>query len=43
MGVDPLRSVAKELGFLAGNMKQLLGSGHPMLDTLAKYLSLIHI
>jgi len=37
MGVDPLRSVAKELGFLAGNMKQLLGSGHPMLDTLAKY------
>jgi len=39
MGVDPLRSVAKELSFLTGNIKQLLGSGHPMLDTVAKYYS----
>ncbi|TKX21703.1 polyprenyl synthetase-like protein 1 [Elsinoe australis] len=37
MGVDPLRGVAKELSFLAGNLKKLLGSGHPMLDTVAKY------
>ena len=37
MGIDPLKSVAKELSFLAGNMKALLGSGHPMLDTMAKY------
>lgn len=39
MGIDPLRSVAKELKFLTGNIKQLLGSGHPMLDTVAKYYS----
>jgi len=37
MGIDPLRSVAKELKFLTGNIKQLLGSGHPMLDTVSKY------
>lgn len=37
MGIDPLRSVAKELKFLTGNITQLLGSGHPMLDTVAKY------
>jgi len=37
MGVDPLRGVAKELKSLAGNLKDLLGSGHPMLDTVAKY------
>ncbi|KAF2227812.1 putative hexaprenyl pyrophosphate synthetase Coq1 [Elsinoe ampelina] len=37
MGIDPLRGVAKELKSLAGNLKQLLGSGHPMLDTVAKY------
>lgn len=37
LGKDPLRSVAKELGFLAGNLKNLLGSGHPMLDTVGKY------
>ncbi|KAK5013152.1 decaprenyl-diphosphate synthase-like protein subunit 1 [Cryomyces antarcticus] len=37
IGVDPLRSVAKEMSFLTGNIQQLLGSGHPMLDTVAKY------
>lgn len=37
MGIDPLASVAKELMFLTGNIKQLLGSGHPMLDTVSKY------
>jgi hexaprenyl-diphosphate synthase len=35
--VDPLRILAKEMKFLAGNMRQLLGSGHPALDTVAKY------
>jgi hexaprenyl-diphosphate synthase len=39
IGIDPLQSVAKELKFLTGNIKQLLGSGHPMLDTVAKYYS----
>lgn len=37
VSVDPLRIVAKELRFLTKNIKQLLGSGHPMLDTVAKY------
>lgn len=36
-GVDPLKVVAKELKFLNKNIKNLLGSGHPMLDTVAKY------
>ena len=35
--VDPLRIVAKELKFLNKNIRQLLGSGHPILDTVAKY------
>jgi hexaprenyl-diphosphate synthase len=35
--VDPLRMVAKEMKFLTGNIRQLLGSGHPTLDTVAKY------
>jgi hexaprenyl-diphosphate synthase len=35
--VDPLRILAKELKSLAGNMQQLAGSGHPILDTVAKY------
>lgn len=35
--IDPLRIVAKELKFLSGNIRQLLGSGHPILDTVAKY------
>lgn len=29
--------VAKELKSLTGNIRQLLGSGHPSLDTVAKY------
>ncbi|KAK4986711.1 coq1 putative hexaprenyl diphosphate synthase [Elasticomyces elasticus] len=37
MGIDPLRSVAKEMKFLTGNIQQLLGSGHPILDTISKY------
>jgi hexaprenyl-diphosphate synthase len=37
IGMDPLRTVAKELKFLAKNIQSLLGSGHPMLDTVAKY------
>lgn len=35
--MDPLRMVAKEMKFLTGNIRQLLGSGHPSLDTVAKY------
>ncbi|KAF5876417.1 putative decaprenyl-diphosphate synthase subunit 1 protein [Botrytis fragariae] len=35
--IDPLRMVAKEMKFLTGNIRQLLGSGHPSLDTVAKY------
>ncbi|KAF2455425.1 decaprenyl-diphosphate synthase subunit 1 [Lineolata rhizophorae] len=35
--VDPLRLVAKEVKFLASNIRALLGSGHPTLDTVAKY------
>ena len=35
--VDPLRVVGKELKFLRKNLQQLLGSGHPMLDTVANY------
>jgi hexaprenyl-diphosphate synthase len=37
VSVDPLRIVAKEMKFLTGNIRQLLGSGHPTLDTVAKY------
>lgn len=37
VSVDPLRIVAKELKFLTNNIQNLLGSGHPMLDTVAKY------
>lgn len=37
ISVDPLRIVAKELKFLTNNIQSLLGSGHPMLDTVAKY------
>lgn len=35
--VDPLKIVGKELKFLTKNIRQLLGSGHPMLDKVAKY------
>lgn len=37
ISVDPLRMVAKEMKFLTGNIRSLLGSGHPALDTVAKY------
>ncbi|KAI4207950.1 MAG: hypothetical protein LQ346_000287 [Caloplaca aetnensis] len=37
VSVDPLRIVGKEMRFLTKNIQQLLGSGHPMLDTVAKY------
>lgn len=35
--VDPLRIVAKEMKSLTGNIRKLLGSGHPSLDRAAKY------
>lgn len=35
--VDPLRIVGKEMKFLTRNIRQLLGSGHPLLDTVSKY------
>ncbi|PHH90236.1 hypothetical protein CDD83_4204 [Cordyceps sp. RAO-2017] len=37
MAIDPLRAVAKEMQFLTGNIRKLLGSGHPSLDRVAKY------
>ncbi|KAL8816219.1 MAG: hypothetical protein Q9223_004728 [Gallowayella weberi] len=37
ISVDPLRIVGKEMKFLTKNIQQLLGSGHPILDTVAKY------
>lgn len=37
MHIDPLRIVAKEMKFLTGNIRKLLGSGHPSLDRAAKY------
>ncbi|KAG5916986.1 hypothetical protein E4U42_007426 [Claviceps africana] len=37
MTIDPLRAVAKEMQFLTGNIRKLLGSGHPSLDRAAKY------
>ncbi|KAG5971652.1 hypothetical protein E4U55_001143 [Claviceps digitariae] len=37
MTIDPLRTVAKEMQFLTGNIRKLLGSGHPSLDRAAKY------
>ena len=37
VSVDPLRVVGKELGFLTRNIRQLLGSGHPILDSVSKY------
>ncbi|KJZ78181.1 Putative hexaprenyl pyrophosphate synthase [Hirsutella minnesotensis 3608] len=37
MTIDPLRAVAKEMQFLTGNIRKLLGSGHPSLDRVAKY------
>jgi len=37
IAVDPFQTVAKEMKFLTENIRQLLGSGHPILDTVAKY------
>jgi hexaprenyl-diphosphate synthase len=37
ISIDPLRAVAKEMKFLTNNIRDLLGSGHPMLDKVAKY------
>jgi hexaprenyl-diphosphate synthase len=34
---DPLRAVASEMRFLTKNIQALLGSGHPLLDKVAKY------
>ena len=35
--IDPLKIVGRELKFLNKNIRQLLGSGHPILDTVAKH------
>lgn len=35
--IDPLKLVGNELKFLSKNIRQLLGSSHPVLDTVAKY------
>ncbi|PGH00432.1 hypothetical protein AJ79_08205 [Helicocarpus griseus UAMH5409] len=37
VSIDPLRIVGKELKFMKKNIRQLLGSGHPLLDRVAKY------
>ena len=37
ISVDPLKVVGKEMKFLTRDIRQLLGSGHPMLDTVSKY------
>lgn len=37
MAIDPLRVVAKEMKYLIGDVRKLLGSGHPSLDRAAKY------
>jgi hexaprenyl-diphosphate synthase len=37
VSIDPLRLVGRELKFLNKNIRNLLGSGHPLLDTVAKY------
>lgn len=34
---EPLQIVAKEMKFLTGNLRNILGSGHPSLDRVAKY------
>lgn len=34
---DPLKLLGAELGLLRSNVQHLLGSGHPALDTIAKY------
>lgn len=37
ININPLKLVGKELKFLSKNIRQLLGSGHPVLDTVARY------
>lgn len=37
IALDPFQTVAREMKALTGNLRQLLGSGHPTLDTVAKY------
>ena len=37
ISIDPLHIVGKEMKFLTRNIRQLVGSGHPILDTVAKY------
>lgn len=37
VAMDPFRVVGEEMKFLTKNIQQLLGSGHPVLDTVAKY------
>ena len=37
ISIDPLKIVGKEMEYLTKNIRQLLGSGHPMLDTVSKY------
>ncbi|GAA5860041.1 hypothetical protein JCM8547_003069 [Rhodosporidiobolus lusitaniae] len=34
---DPVKLLGSEMGFLRDRLKQLLGSSHPTLDTIAKY------
>ncbi|ORY79282.1 isoprenoid synthase domain-containing protein [Leucosporidium creatinivorum] len=34
---DPLKLLGAEMGLLRSNVQHLLGSGHPALDTIAKY------
>lgn len=35
--IDPLKLLGKELQSLSNEIRRLLGSGHPVLDTVAKY------
>ncbi|KAK9456457.1 decaprenyl-diphosphate synthase-like protein subunit 1 [Dipodascopsis uninucleata] len=35
--LDPFSVVAAEMSYLTSNIRELLGSGHPSLDTAAKY------
>lgn len=35
--INPLALLSSELGVVRSNVQQLLGSGHPALDTIAKY------
>ncbi|PHH62793.1 hypothetical protein CDD81_6685 [Ophiocordyceps australis] len=37
MTIDPLRTVAKEMQLLTGDIRKLLTSAHPSLDRVAKY------